>query len=282
MSNYGTIIISYGRSERLKTFEWMNKKGWAGDIVILIDDKDRQGNWYRKNYGDIVEVFSKEEMREKVDIGDNFESNNAAILARMATRELAKSKRWDYFFVFDDDVTDLTISWCDENEVHRKAKSIKNVNAWAELLLKYIEVLGFEALGFDTVGTLFGGAGAKTAHYFWRYRFAQAYLQKTEAEINMRGRSQEDLTTSAMLMMECRKVASLGAARIITCAVESIKGGMTEEYKGMGDIVKNIYPVMYVPSVFRMILLRNAEKGYRTHIKRFVKYSDPKIIRKDD
>lgn len=280
-NNIGAIILSYGRVKELPTLNALRKSGYDGKLYILIDNKDKQIDWYRDRYGDKVRFFSKEMIRQSIDVGDNDTNNNAAILARWAALGLARDEGLEYAMIMDDDIINFVISLTDNNEYVHKTFVITNINRWIVEETKWLRKLNAKAVGFDTCGQLIGGMKAGEIRQFWRRRIAQAYLIDCLKEIDFRGRSQEDLTACVLEAMRGGLLVSIGAARITTKAVESMAGGMTNAYKDMGQAAKNLYPVLYCPSAMKCFLIKNAAMGVRTHVKVVHEKAYPKLIRYD-
>lgn len=271
MCNVSAIILSYGRKDGMTiTYNSLRQSGFTGEIYILVDDKDSRLPDYRAVYGEKnVLVFSKSEVAVYCDLGDNdTEQLNCAMIARNAVYRFAENINTEFLLICDDDICEFQCRYTNEDENILKSLKVRNLDEWLDILSTFLDDARVYGVGFDTAGQLIGGINAGEIRQFQRPRVAQCYLIKRGKPIIMPGRSQEDITASVLYNQRGKVCVSFGCVRIVTHAVESLKGGMTEAYSLMGDIRKNIYPVMYNPGVCRIMSLRNAGFGReRTHIK---------------
>ena len=125
-NKFAVFILSHGRAENVITVQTLRNCGYTGDIYIIIDDEDKQGDLYKKIYGDKVIVFSKKEMDGTFDIGDNFNDRRVVVYARNKCHDIAKSLGLDYFLELDDDYNSFCYRY-EENDMLRKIE-IKNLD----------------------------------------------------------------------------------------------------------------------------------------------------------
>lgn len=88
---FACFILSHGRPDRVHTASILKTVGYTGEWYIVCDDEDETIDQYRKNYGDKVHVFCKQEWFDKSDTCDCENSPRSVILpARNFCFDLAK------------------------------------------------------------------------------------------------------------------------------------------------------------------------------------------------
>ena len=100
--NFCAMILTHGRADSVITEPSLRRSGYTGPIYFLIDDEDRQGDAYRKKYGDRVISFSKKAIHNELDRGDNLPQMNIVLHARNACFDVVKKLGYDYFILLDD------------------------------------------------------------------------------------------------------------------------------------------------------------------------------------
>ena len=102
------FILSFGRSDRVYTYQTLRSQGYTGRIYIVCSTDDKTIPLYQQEFGEEnVLIFSKEDYVGKFDIGDNFSMMNVVVFARNAAWDIAKQKGLKYFIELDDDYTDF-------------------------------------------------------------------------------------------------------------------------------------------------------------------------------
>ena len=89
-SDFCAFILSHGRASNIRTYNLLKKCGYTGDIIIVIDNEDKELDEYYKLYGEQVFVFNKRFNAYKNDFVDNFDKQNQVIDARNALWDIAK------------------------------------------------------------------------------------------------------------------------------------------------------------------------------------------------
>lgn len=116
MNNFGVFILCHNNVNVL-TVEALRNSGYNSDIKIVIDDKDEYINEYIEKYGNKnVLIFSKEKIAERTDLMDNFKNFNCSTLARNFIIEYAIKNNYDYFIMFDDDISEFKFIFDEENK----------------------------------------------------------------------------------------------------------------------------------------------------------------------
>ena len=96
--DFAVFILTHGRPDSVKTLETLNKCGYTGKIYFIVDNEDKTVDKYIQNFGsDLVKIFDKKKMADKIDEGNNFDNRNVIIHARNSCFEIAKSLGVKYF-----------------------------------------------------------------------------------------------------------------------------------------------------------------------------------------
>ena len=125
-SEFAVFILSHGRAENVITYNTLRKDGYTGEIYIVIDDEDSQGEKYKKLYGEKVLVFSKAEIAKRFDIYDASSDFRTVVFARNACFDFAKELGYHYFCELDDDYTSFQYRY--PQGEHLLGKEINNLD----------------------------------------------------------------------------------------------------------------------------------------------------------
>ena len=86
------FILTHNRVGHQITLDTLIEYGYQGDIRLVVDDNDPDLQGYFDRYGDMVCVFNKDEIRDKmgIDMGDNFNNYLNCVIPRNYCFLLAK------------------------------------------------------------------------------------------------------------------------------------------------------------------------------------------------
>ena len=98
MMNFAIMIISHKRANTQLTYETLQRVGYTGNLFIIVDDEDPQLEDYKRIYGDIIKVFSKDEMLKIADTIDNFNNKSNTLLPTIYCKVLAEQLNLDNKF----------------------------------------------------------------------------------------------------------------------------------------------------------------------------------------
>jgi len=132
--NFCVFILTYGRPANVYTVNSLKKQGYTGKIYLICSDDDNKLKEYQSNYNNVV-VFSKEDYKDKFDIGDNFKDNRVVVYARNAIFDIAKKLNIINFIVLDDDYTSFEYTMDENKQYTTKHPKIKNLNKVFNLLI---------------------------------------------------------------------------------------------------------------------------------------------------
>jgi len=256
LNDFAVFILTHGRPENIITLTSLKKSGYTGRLYLIIDDEDKAANSYRVKYGsDSVIMFSKKEMADKIDEGNNFDERRTITHARNACFEIARELGVTYFIQLDDDYTSFDYRLIVNGAaVH---KNIKDINKVFESLLTFYK--GTQALsiawaqGGDFIGGLDNG---KDTYRFARRKCMNTFICSTEREFQFTGTFNEDVNTYTVLGSRGNLFMTIPIISITQRATQSQAGGITEAYKKYGTYCKAFSTVMMQPSSVTVAMMR--------------------------
>jgi glycosyltransferase involved in cell wall biosynthesis len=251
--DFTVFILTHGRPDRLHTLRSLNKQGYTGRVIILIDNEDKTRDEYVKRYGDMVHVFDKVAISETFDEGDNFADRRAIIYARNACFEIAKNLGIRFFIELDDDYmhfnyrSDQLDRFCDKSNVSK-------LDEIFDLMIEFLQASNACSVAMAQNGDFIGGKdGNKAAKLkLWR-KAMNTFVCDSTKPFQFFGRINEDVnvyTCGARRGMLFFTIPNVGICQKQT---QSNKGGMTDLYLDSGTYVKSFYSVMYSPSCVKVV-----------------------------
>jgi len=275
-SDFCIFILTHGRAGRVITVETLRKCGYTGKFYIVIDDEDSQGDEYRKEFGDKVLMFSKEEMSKKFDEGDNFNDRRTITYARNACFELAEKVGCRYFMQLDDDYRAFNYKFTADRRYTESL--IHNLDFVISQMLKFYIKSPFLSIAFAQGGDYFGGGSGTSAKTIRTKRKAMnSFICDTQRPFKFRGRFNEDVNTYTSAQRAGGLFLTTLGLELKQKATQSNDGGITELYKKFGTYVKSFMTVMYAPSC---VIVKDMQgSGGRIHHQVNWNATAPKIIR---
>lgn len=271
--DFAVFILTHGRADNVITYKTLRKQGYTGDIYIIIDDEDKQGNRYRELYGDKVVEFSKKDIAKTFDEADNFNDRRAIIYARNAAFEIAKKLNIKYFIQLDDDYTEFDYRLYQ----YGNPKPVKSLDILFNNLLLFYKKTNIDSIAIAQGGDFIGGKQNDYAtDKKLRRKAMNSFICSTDRPFNFVGRINEDVNTytykaSIGLLMFTTPLVSL--TQKIT---QTNSGGLTDIYLDRGTYVKSFYTILFSPSCCKVAMM--GDKNYRLHHK--IKWNNavPKIL----
>jgi hypothetical protein len=236
--DFAAFILTYGRPDRVFTYETLRKAGYTGKIYIVIDDEDKTANAYRERFGNNVLTFSKSEIARAFDEGDNFNDRRAIIYARNACFDLARETGIRHFVQLDDDYY-----WFGYRL--DKGFSIHGIDGVLESLVEFVEKTPALTIAFSQGGDHIGGA---TKPIKLKRKAMNSFVCSVDKPFSFVGRINEDVNTYASRSRAGDLFFTLTSIQLDQKSTQTNAGGMTELYLDSGTYVKSFYSVMYAPS----------------------------------
>tara|TARA_R100000655_G_scaffold55893_1_gene94012 strand:+ start:1094 stop:1948 length:855 start_codon:yes stop_codon:yes gene_type:complete len=262
-----TFILTYGRAEKVITYETLRKYNYTGKVYFVCSDDDKQVHKYKELYGDNVVVFSKDDYKDKFDIGDNFNDDRVVVYARNAVFDIAKKLGCKYFLVLDDDYTDFRYTRDDNQQYVTKLRRIKNLDKMFTHLLEYYKKTDAKTLCIAQGGDFIGGEGSNVFKKKLTRKAMNFFICSVERPFKFIGRINEDVNTYVRLGTTGDIFLTICDLRLQQLDTQSNTGGLTEFYLDGGTYVKSFYTVLFSPSCTLINLMGNKYKRLHHRIK---------------
>jgi hypothetical protein len=261
--SFCAFILTHGRPNRVFTYNALKKAGYTGDIVIVIDNEDKNQKEYQENFNEQIYIFNKKEIAAQIDEGDNFNDRRAIIYARNACFDIAKELGYEYFIQLDDDYTVFNHKI---NQQHQYIeKEILNLDKVFDAMVDYYKTKTACSIEMAQCGDFIGGKFGSWLKS--RRKCMNSFICSINRPFKFFGRINEDVNTYTNL-------GSRGGLFLTTTFVElkqkqtqSNMGGMTDLYFDSGTYVKSFYSVMYQPSSVKISAMHSANARIHHKVK---------------
>jgi hypothetical protein len=257
--NFCVFILTYGRPANVYTVNSLKKQGYTGKIYLICSDDDNKLKEYQSNYNNVV-VFSKEDYKDKFDIGDNFKDNRVVVYARNAIFDIAKKLNIINFIVLDDDYTSFEYTMDENKQYTTKHPKIKNLNKVFNLLIDYYLRTPIKTLCIAQGGDFIGGENSQVFKSKLSRKAMNFFVCSINRPFNFIGRINEDVNTYVKNAMVGEIFLTIADLRLEQLQTQSNKGGLTEFYLDGGTYIKSFYTVLFSPSCTHINLMGNTNK----------------------
>lgn len=240
--NDAVFIITHKRADEQLTLRTLQSLNCSLPIYLIVDDLDPQLSQYKDKYGDMVKVFSKEEVRKSTDTVDNFHILNSALFARVYCQTLAQEMALDHYAVMDDDISSFKARF---NEFGlTKTYSIKDITPILQESFRLLDETCLSATGYGNAGAYFGGL---TKAY--EYNVVQVYIFKTSKAPEFKGTRSEDEIANLLAGIQGTPMISNRHLSFAMPPRGSNAGGLHDDYHLFATMfVVNMYSVIVSPS----------------------------------
>lgn len=275
-NDFAVFILSYGRADKVYTYNTLIKGNYNGKIYIVCSSDDKQLENYNELYNEKIVVFDKNDYNSIFDIGDNFNDKRVVVYARNAVFDIAKKLGFKYFLVLDDDYTEFRYTRDENQEYLTKSRKVKDFNWLFNVLLKYYKSTNAKTLCIAQGGDFIGGENSRVFKNKLTRKAMNFFICSTDRPFNFIGRINEDVNTYVRLGTLGYLFQTICHIRLEQLDTQSNSGGLTEFYLDGGTYVKSFYTVLFSPSCTKINLMGNKNK--RLH--HMIKWNNavPKII----
>jgi hypothetical protein len=258
LKDFVVFIISHGRHNNIKTLKTLNKCGYSGRTVFVLDNEDKTYDKYCENFGkDNIVVFDKKFYADQVDEGNNFDNRRTTTHARNACFDIAKELGYTYFLVLDDDYSDFHHRYIANNKL--MSISVRNIDFVFFRYLEFYKSTKFLTITFAQGGDFIGGAGNPYAINMPLLRKAMnSFFCSTERPFKFIGQLNEDVNTYVVLGNRGELFGTLPIINLNQATTQKTKGGMTEAYLQYGTYIKSFTTVMMHPSGVKVSMMATA------------------------
>lgn len=249
--DFAVFIMVWGRPQKMWTYQALRNQGYTGKIYFVADDLDETLPEYKAKYGDDLLVFSKTEMQDGVDPGDNTGDLRSTMYAVNAIPQLAKENGINYYFIFCDDYTRFDYRF--DSSLNYTSKKIKNLDGVFNLMQIYYKKINALSVAMCQSGDFIGGKMAGIARSIKIKRKAMnAFLCSVDRPFQFIGRMNEDVTTYVNLGSRGNLFISVPNIILYQRPTQSEAGGLTGLYLDYGTYIKSFFSVMYNPSCVKV------------------------------
>lgn len=263
--DFAVFILTHGRPDSVITYQTLKRFGYTGKIYIVIDDEDATADQYRKNFGDKVIQFSKDEIAKTFDEGDNFGDRRAIIYARNACFGIAENLGVKYFLELDDDYTSFRQRYMRRGGSF--ARHVKQLDIIFSLMLEFYKSTICKSLAMAQGGDFFGGMNADIVRSTIRKRKCMnTFICSTDRPFQFVGRVNEDVNTYTHMGSIGYLFLTFPCIAIEQKPTQHNTGGMTEMYLDSGTYIKSFYSVMYQPSSITVNMMGRTHRRLHHHI----------------
>jgi len=263
-TEFAVFILSFGRPDRVYTYDTLRRLGFNGKIYIICSDDDANLSEYKQRFGDEVIVFSKSEYDNRFDIGDNFKQRNSVVYARNASFDIAEKLGIKYFLELDDDYTSFAFRF--DGDLNYKHKIMRNsINDVIENVLLYLDSAEqITCIAFAQGGDFMGGQyGTNAECVKTKRKVMNTFFMATDRIIRFDGRINEDVNAYLHLGKIGKLVLQTNQVCIQQVQTQTNSGGLTDIYLELGTYVKSFYSCMMFPSCVKVTAMGN--KHMRLH-----------------
>lgn len=275
--DYAVFILTYGRPEKVHTYELLRSSGYTGKIYLIVDDSDKTLNQYIEKYKEQVVVFSKKDYKEKFDIMDNFDGDNVIVYARNACYDIARSLNLNYFLEFEDDYTSFNYRFADDDRL--ASSSLKKFDDLADLIICALDKTKAFTIAFAQGGEMQGGIESLKRNNYKRKAMNTFFFKVNKDKKNdilFVGRMNDDVNTYLTHGKVGKLFFQITGVNVNQKQTQSNDGGNTDAYKSFGTYMKSFYSVIAAPNCCKISVL--GVTNPRIHHKINWNNAVPKII----
>lgn len=266
MNNFAVFILTYGRSDRVYTYQNLRRSGYTGKIYLLCSTDDKELSKYKELYQDEVIVFSKDEYKGTFDIGDNFDKDNVVVFARNANFDIAKKLGLDYFLQLDDDYQSFLFRMRSSEKLI--GRMINDLDSIFNKFIEFLKNTNTTSIAFSQGGDFIGGKDNPIFDSInSKRKLMNCFFNSTKRPYKFYGRINEDVNcyiangkTGTIFLTH----PNISVNQMMT---QSNSGGLTEFYLDGGTYVKSFYTILFNPSAVSIKTMGRTDKRLHHSIK---------------
>jgi hypothetical protein len=272
--DFAVFILTHGRPNNVLTKKTLDRCGYDGRIVYIVDDEDPKAEEYRENFGaDNVYLFDKKAAADQIDEANNFDNRNVIVHARNTCFEVAREIGVDYFLQLDDDYYELTYKFANSKGL----LLAKDINRVFDSMLSFLDESKAKAIAFSQCGDFIGGVdNGKGSYRFNKRKCMNSFFCRTDRPFEFIGSINEDVNTYTTLASRGVLFLTVPVFAVNQKCSQKQAGGMSDIYKANGTYVKSFTTVLMQPSSVKVSLMNANHK--RLHHSITWKNVTPQII----
>lgn len=249
--DFAAFILTHRRADNVQTLRFLRSGGYTGKTYLVVDDLDPTLDEYRAKFGDAVLTFSKEDIAQEYDQGDNFTNRGSVFFARNACWSLATSVGVRYFIELDDDYTQFKYrTTMHDGQIHGRVIKT-SLDRVFSAMVDFVDATGSATLAMAQGGDFIGGPDQSTARL--TRKAMNSFVCDAERPFAFRGRINEDVNTYVAAGNRGALFFTYWSVQLDQLQTQQTAGGMTDLYLDSGTYIKSFYTVMYMPSCVRVV-----------------------------
>ena len=253
-NNFCVFILTHGRPNNVLTLKTLKKCGYDGKVYFILDNEDKTIDQYIDNFGkEMIIVFDKKAMADRVDEGNNFDERRTITHARNACFEIAEKLRVEYFLQLDDDYYEFDYKFIGVKGM----KMPKNINKLFDTIINFYKKTDALSIAFAQTGDFIGGIdNGKSIYRFSKRKCMNSFFCSTSRPFQFIGAMNEDVNTYTTLASRGGLFLTIPVIAINQKDSQSQKGGITDMYLRYGTYCKAFTTTMMHPSGVKVSMMR--------------------------
>ena len=250
-TDYAIYIITHGRADNQLTLNLLLDYGYTGKYYLVLDDMDNDIQAYIDKYGaENIIIFSKEHYLSIADTGLSSQERvlNFPLYARMAIEDIAEQDGYQFFMVFDDDLTNIRIRY-DENGVLKSHSTRGIINEVFSECIDFIDHSNIACASFGFSNSYRSGVKALYEETARNRMCAETFLRNGKFKVEWKPLMIHDLLTSISCNMQGQVWMQLLNIQIdIKMSEGKVDGVSADVYRSFDKFRRVCFPLMMYPS----------------------------------
>lgn len=278
-NDFVVFILTHGRPDRVDTLKTLERAGYTGKSILVIDNEDDKADEYYRIYGkERVVMFDKVKKSKEFDTIDNNEDRRSVVYARNACFDIAEKLGYKYFLELDDDYSNFRRRYLKDNGEFGSCY-LRDFDAVVDAMIDFLELTGALTVAFAQTGDFIGGPTSRVFKEKLSRKAMNSFFCKTENRFDFIGRINEDVNTYVSLGARGKLLFTVCDMTLDQRQTQANAGGMTELYLNSGTYVKSFFTVICNPSSVKISIM--GAKYKRIHHVIDWNTAVPKIISSD-
>lgn len=246
---YVVLILSYRRSDNVRTYSTLRRSGYTGPIRIVVGTDDPTIADYEARYPGEVVTFDKQDYVASTDAFDNRTDRGTVLYARNACPDIVRALGFSRWVELDDDYH--SFMWRSKGHEY-KTKIIENLDAVFAAVWEMYEATPWDMLALAQGGDFLGGSICRDNFIPPKRKVMNSFFCSLERHHSFIGRLNDDVNTYVAHGNRGRLFLTIRYASLIQEGTQQSGGGLTDMYKLFGTYVKSFYTVMVCPSCVKV------------------------------
>ena len=250
--DFVVFILTHGRPEKVYTLSALEKAGYTGKVILVIDNEDKTADRYYELYGrDNVVMFDKLKKSTEFDTIDRGTDRRSIVFARNACFDIAEELGYKYFLELDDDYTNFRKRFI-KKDGQFGSIYLKNFDMVVDAMIKFLDTSNALTVAFAQTGDFVGGKGSKVFRDKLARKAMNSFFCRTDRKFNFIGRINEDVNTYVNLGSKGNLLFTVADMSLDQMQTQANSGGMTELYNVTGTYTKTFFTIISNPSTVKV------------------------------